>query len=158
MSNRLAETSPYLLQHADNPVDWYAWGPEALEKAKSGRQADPAEHRLRRLPLVPRHGARVVRGRRDRAPHEREVRQHQGRSRRAARHRRHLHAGGAGDDRARRLADDDVPPARRKPVLRRHVLPARRQARASILPAGSASPLPMPMRRGAKEWLRAPRS
>ena len=31
MSNRLAhETSPYLQQHADNPVDWYAWGPEAL--------------------------------------------------------------------------------------------------------------------------------
>lgn len=36
MSNRLAhETSPYLLQHKDNPVDWYAWGPEALERAKA---------------------------------------------------------------------------------------------------------------------------
>jgi len=35
MSNRLAsETSPYLLQHADNPVDWYAWGPEALDAAR----------------------------------------------------------------------------------------------------------------------------
>ena len=35
MLNRLAnETSPYLLQHAENPVDWYAWEPEALEKAK----------------------------------------------------------------------------------------------------------------------------
>ena len=34
--NRLAEaTSPYLLQHADNPVDWYPWGDEALDKAKS---------------------------------------------------------------------------------------------------------------------------
>ncbi len=33
--NRLIdETSPYLLQHAHNPVDWYPWGPEALEKAK----------------------------------------------------------------------------------------------------------------------------
>ncbi|WP_128543621.1 thioredoxin domain-containing protein [Larkinella soli] len=32
--NRLAkETSPYLLQHAHNPVDWYAWGPDALQKA-----------------------------------------------------------------------------------------------------------------------------
>ena len=32
--NRLKlEKSPYLLQHADNPVDWYAWGPEAFEKA-----------------------------------------------------------------------------------------------------------------------------
>ena len=36
MANRLAnETSPYLLQHADNPVDWYPWGPEALERARS---------------------------------------------------------------------------------------------------------------------------
>src|SRR5450759_5275105 len=35
MPNRLAgETSPYLLQHADNPVDWFPWGPEALEKAR----------------------------------------------------------------------------------------------------------------------------
>ena len=33
--NRLAqETSPYLLQHADNPVDWYPWGDEALSRAK----------------------------------------------------------------------------------------------------------------------------
>ena len=35
MANRLInETSPYLLQHAHNPVDWYPWGPEALERAK----------------------------------------------------------------------------------------------------------------------------
>jgi len=34
--NRLAnETSPYLRQHADNPVDWYAWGEEALSRAKT---------------------------------------------------------------------------------------------------------------------------
>jgi uncharacterized protein YyaL (SSP411 family) len=34
--NRLAETtSPYLLQHADNPVDWYPWGEEALAKARA---------------------------------------------------------------------------------------------------------------------------
>ncbi len=33
--NRLAlETSPYLAQHATNPVDWYPWGPEALERAR----------------------------------------------------------------------------------------------------------------------------
>ncbi|HUD86809.1 MAG TPA: thioredoxin domain-containing protein, partial [Xanthobacteraceae bacterium] len=33
--NRLArETSPYLLQHKDNPVDWWAWGPDALAEAK----------------------------------------------------------------------------------------------------------------------------
>ncbi len=35
MSNRLAnETSPYLLQHKDNPVDWYAWGEEALAASR----------------------------------------------------------------------------------------------------------------------------
>src|SRR5690349_22044092 len=35
MANRLAdETSPYLLQHKDNPVDWYPWGAEALERAR----------------------------------------------------------------------------------------------------------------------------
>ncbi|WP_158826525.1 thioredoxin domain-containing protein [Mucilaginibacter lacusdianchii] len=34
--NRLANsTSPYLLQHANNPVDWYPWGAEALQKAKA---------------------------------------------------------------------------------------------------------------------------
>jgi uncharacterized protein len=34
-TNRLIEaTSPYLLQHAHNPVDWYQWGPEALERAE----------------------------------------------------------------------------------------------------------------------------
>jgi uncharacterized protein len=35
MANRLAaETSPYLLQHSENPVDWYAWGEEALARAR----------------------------------------------------------------------------------------------------------------------------
>ncbi len=35
MANRLAaETSPYLLQHAENPVDWYPWGEEALARAR----------------------------------------------------------------------------------------------------------------------------
>ncbi len=36
MANRLAnETSPYLLQHKDNPVDWYPWGDEALSRARA---------------------------------------------------------------------------------------------------------------------------
>ena len=35
MANRLANaTSPYLLQHAENPVDWWEWGPEAFEEAR----------------------------------------------------------------------------------------------------------------------------
>src|SRR5467141_882450 len=34
--NRLSrETSPYLLQHQHNPVDWYPWGPEAFERARA---------------------------------------------------------------------------------------------------------------------------
>ena len=33
-NNLIHETSPYLLQHADNPVDWYGWNDEALKKAK----------------------------------------------------------------------------------------------------------------------------
>src|SRR5688572_3692478 len=39
-TNRLInETSPYLLQHAHNPVDWYAWGDEAFERAKAEDKA-----------------------------------------------------------------------------------------------------------------------
>nr|WP_310964910.1 DUF255 domain-containing protein [Nocardioides marmorisolisilvae] len=35
MANRLASaTSPYLLQHAQNPVDWWEWGPDAFAEAK----------------------------------------------------------------------------------------------------------------------------
>lgn len=35
LSNRLInEKSPYLLQHAHNPVDWFPWGDEAFKKAK----------------------------------------------------------------------------------------------------------------------------
>ena len=38
MSNRLAEeTSPYLLQHKDNPVAWQPWGPGALAEAQESR-------------------------------------------------------------------------------------------------------------------------
>ncbi len=34
--NRLAnEKSPYLLQHKNNPVDWFPWGDEAFQKAKT---------------------------------------------------------------------------------------------------------------------------
>src|SRR5215217_11362 len=40
MPNRLIdETSPYLLQHAHNPVDWYAWGDEALARARAEDRA-----------------------------------------------------------------------------------------------------------------------
>ena len=50
MANRLArEKSPYLLQHAENPVDWYAWGPEALDRAGedlvAGRRTEFSQRR-----------------------------------------------------------------------------------------------------------------
>lgn len=39
-ANRLIyEKSPYLLQHAHNPVDWFAWGPDAFQKAQ--RESKP---------------------------------------------------------------------------------------------------------------------
>ena len=53
-------TSPYLQQHAYNPVEWYPWGPEALERAHREDKAHLPEHRLLHLPLVPRHGPRVL--------------------------------------------------------------------------------------------------
>ena len=103
------------------------------------RPADPALGRLLGLPLVPRDGARVLRGPRDRRLHERALRQRQGRSRGAARRRRDLHGGGAGDERPGRLADDRLPRPRRRPVLRRHLLPARREPRDAELPDGDGS-------------------
>ena len=39
MPNRLQdENSPYLIQHADNPVDWFPWGKDALKKARTAEK------------------------------------------------------------------------------------------------------------------------
>ena len=65
MANALAhETSPYLLQHRDNPVDWLPWGEEALRRARELDRPLLVSIGYSALPLVPRHGARVLRGRR----------------------------------------------------------------------------------------------
>ena len=57
MTNRLAqETSPYLQQHKENPVDWYPWGAEALAKAKAEDKPIFLFDRVFRLPLVSRDG------------------------------------------------------------------------------------------------------
>jgi uncharacterized protein YyaL (SSP411 family) len=46
-TNRLIhETSPYLRQHADNPVDWYPWGAGSAAKSARRGQANLAQHRL----------------------------------------------------------------------------------------------------------------
>lgn len=57
MSNHLAnQSSPYLLQHALNPVDWYPWGEEAFEKARKEDKPVFFEYWLQYLSLVPCDG------------------------------------------------------------------------------------------------------
>ena len=124
MANRLADaTSPYLLQHADNPVDWWPWSRGGVRRGEAPRRAGAHLGRLRGLPLVSRDGPRVVRGPRRRRADQRRLRRDQGGPRGAARRRRRLHDRHPGDDRAGRLADDRLRHARRRAVLLRHLLP-----------------------------------
>ena len=126
MANRLADaTSPYLLQHADNPVDWREWGPEAFEEARRrdvpvllsvGYAACHWCHVMAHESFEDDEVARVVND---------GLRRGQGGPRGAARHRRRLHGGDDRPDRAGRVADDLLPHPRRRPVLRRDLLPAR---------------------------------
>ena len=87
-------------------------GPGGVRARPRGGQAGARLDRLRGVPLVPRHGARVLRGRRGRRVDERLVRVRQGRPRGAPGRRRDLHGRRAGDDRPRRLAAERVPDAR----------------------------------------------
>ena len=108
--------------------------------ARAGARRGPPPARLDRLlglPLVPRDGARIVRRRADRGGHERAVRLREGRPRGAPGHRRDLHGGLPGADRTGRLAAQRVPHARRRSVLRRHLLPARVPPRAPELADGA---------------------
>jgi uncharacterized protein YyaL (SSP411 family) len=115
-SNRLAsETSPYLLQHADNPVDWYPWGTEAFDAAKRKQQTHPAFCWICCLPLVSRHGPRKFRRRIDRSADEPAFHQRQGRPRGAAGRRPHLYGCPASDGGTRRLAIDHVSGYRLQP-------------------------------------------
>ena len=126
MPNRLAsETSPYLLQHADNPVDWYAWGDEAFASQRRedrpillsvGYAACHWCHVMAHESFEDEATAALMNERFVNIKVDREERPDVDAD---------LHAGRAGDDRTRRLADDRVPDARRRPVLRRHLLPAR---------------------------------
>ena len=99
-------------------------------------QADPALDRLRRLSLVPRHGARELRGRRDRRADEPALRLDQGRPGGAPRPGRDLHGRRPGDDRRRRMAPHRVPDPGGQTVLRRHLLPERGAPRPPRLPDG----------------------
>ncbi len=102
-----------------------------------GGQAAARLDRLLRLPLVPRDGARVLRGRRDGCGHERAVRVREGRPGGTPRRRRDLHGRAAGDDGLRRLAAERLPRPRRGPVLRRHLLPAAAAPGHAELEAGA---------------------
>ena len=110
--------------------------------AGAGR-AGAAVGRLRGLPLVPRDGARVLRGPANRRAAERELRGDQGRPRGAPRRGRRLHGRHPGDDRPGRLADDGVHDPGGRAVLLRDLLPAR------VLPA--------PRARGGEGLARRPR-
>ena len=121
--NRLIdETSPYLLQHAYNPVDWHPWGDEAFTLA--AEQDKPvflsvgysACHWCHVMEHESFENAEIA------GLMNRVVRLHQGRSRRASRRRSDLHVGRPVDDAARRLADVGVSHARQTSVLRRHLL------------------------------------
>ena len=136
--NRLAgETSPYLLQHADNPVDWYPWGEEALARARAedrpillsiGYAACHWCHVMEHESFEDEDGARLQNDLFVNVKVDREERP----GPRLGLHGRRRHA-----DRARWLADDGLPHARRRAVLRRHVLPARAASRAAELPPGA---------------------
>src|SRR6476646_1091160 len=95
VTNRLAASpSPYLQQHAENPVDWWPWSDEAFAEAQRRDVDEPA------------------------------LRQRKGRPGRAARRRRGLHAGHHRAHGTGWLANDVPADAGRCPVLRRHILPA----------------------------------
>ena len=63
MNHLKNEKSPYLLQHRENPVDWFPWGNEALPGKDSGiaeskkrRETGFSQHRILDVPLVSRYG------------------------------------------------------------------------------------------------------
>ena len=128
MADRLRNaTSPYLLQHADNPVDWWPWGDEAFAEAR--RRDVPV---LLSVGYSACHWCHVMahesfEDEADRPDRERQRRADQGRPRGAPRRRRGLYDRDAGHDRPGWLADDGLPDARPRALLLRYVL-----SRASI--------------------------
>ena len=125
MSNHLAhENSPYLLQHASNPVDWYPWGTEALDAARLqnkpiflsiGYAACHWCHVMERESFEDPHTAELLNSNFIAIKVDREQTTRPG---------QHLHAGGAGADGFRGLATVGLPHPRPPTVLRRHLFPA----------------------------------
>ena len=100
------EKSPYLLQHAQNPVEWFPWGEEAFAKAR--KENKPI---FLSIGYSTCHWCHVMAHESFENPRTAEImnarfREHQSRSRRTARRRSRLHDFRAGNDRRRRLADE----------------------------------------------------
>ncbi len=108
-------------------------GTRGVRESPAREQAGLPFHRLLDMPLVPRHGAGVVRKRGDRGPAEPRLRAHQGGPRRAPRCGPDLHDVRPGHHGRRRLAHVGVAHARVAAILRRHLLSAGRALRASRL-------------------------
>ncbi len=145
--NRLSNTtSPYLLQHANNPVDWHPWDEEALATGQSREQTHLPEHRLCGLSLVSCDGARILRRPGNRRADERALHQHQSGPRGTSRPGQHLHVRHPGDDRFRRLAYVGLPDTRSATVLRRHLLPPGLSLQYTLFPRCAAPPWQTPGR------------
>ena len=100
-----------------------ALGTGGARRSEPDRETYPALGGLCRLPLVPRHGARELRGPGDGIRYERALREHKGRPRRASGDRRDLYECPASARRAGRLASDYVPNTARRTRLGRHLFP-----------------------------------
>ena len=124
MPNRLAsETSPYLLQHQENPVDWYPQGKDALARARNedrpillsiGYAACHWCHVMAHESFEDEETAQLMNELFVNIKVDREERPDL---------RQHLYAGSTGAHRSWRLADDGLPHARRGALFRWHVLP-----------------------------------
>ena len=138
MPNRLAgETSPYLLQHAHNPVDWFPWGADALARAKLldrpiflsiGYAACHWCHVMERESFEDATTAAYMNDHFVAIKVDREERPDLDQ----------LYMGAVqAMTGQRRLADVGLPDPRRPALLRRHVLPGRAAPRDAVLPPGA---------------------
>jgi hypothetical protein len=127
--NRLIfSSSPYLLQHAENPVDWYPWGEEAF--AAAARDDKPI---FLSIGYATCHWCHVMaresfEDEEIAALSERSLCMHQSRPGGTPRPGQYIHERLPGHDRSRRLAPHGADDSRSKAVFCRHLLPQRKPA------------------------------
>ena len=132
------QTSPYLLQHADNPVHWRPWGADALAEAAADDKPILLSIGYAACHWCHVMAHEIVRGPRHRRTDEHAVRQHQGGPRGTPRHRPSVYVRAARPGRAGRLAAHHVPRPRWRAVLGRHVFSALAALGAAVVPPGAA--------------------